>query len=234
LLVSDPRTILLLRERLDRFREDTSARMWDVLNSKTKPDGERLRAAACLAAIDAPDDSNKSEWSAVGKVVVDALVPVLQQNPKALTDWIRVFEPIRGYLVDPLVAYSRNTARDETQRSMAINILVEYAADRADVLADVVQDASLTTFPGLFARLRMHESQAVPLLSARLDQELSRGWDDRPLDPSWVQTSQAIVAKVEAVERPIRLVCRRAIGGVLQPGGELAAVRLPSDTVSSL
>src|SRR5262249_26078094 len=48
LLTANPQELLVIRETLQPHADDVSARLWDVMQERTRPPGERLRAACAL------------------------------------------------------------------------------------------------------------------------------------------------------------------------------------------
>jgi hypothetical protein len=106
--------------------------------------------------------------------------------------------PVQAKLRPQLSVVYRDKARRETERSLATDILAEYAADDPPFLADLLMDADDKHFAVLFPKLhsRQEEGQA-PLLS-ELDRKLQPTWSDLPLDPAWKPVDSTLVQTVEA------------------------------------
>ena len=73
----------------------------------------------------------------VGGKVAQALVSV---NPVYLGAWLDALRPVRGKLTAPLAAIFRDRKRPETERTLATNILTDYASDDPDRLAELLMD----------------------------------------------------------------------------------------------
>ena len=67
--------------------------------------------------------------------------------------WICLSQ-LRTKLLAPLSAIYRDLDRPETERSLATDILAEYAADQLSLLADLLMDADLKQFPVIYDRFK--------------------------------------------------------------------------------
>src|SRR5262249_18405523 len=95
LLTANPQELLVIRETLQPHADDVSARLWDVMQERTRPPGERLRAACALAAY-AEDDPR---WEGVSREVVKRL---LGENSLEIAGWAEALRPACHHMLAPL------------------------------------------------------------------------------------------------------------------------------------
>ncbi len=127
---------------------------------------QRLRAAAALAKY----DPESGRWGKAGALVGNDLV---RENPVFLGQWSEAFRPIKGSLVSPLSdIYRDHQPERAAERSLATNILADYAADQPKVLADLVMDADEKQFAILFPKLEDRREQGLPGLIGEIDRKL--------------------------------------------------------------
>ncbi len=97
--------------------------------------------------------------------MAQALVKV---NPIFIRGWLDVLRPTRGELTAPLATIFRDKKHSETERSLAMNILADYASDQPTLLADLLMDAEGNHFAVLSDKLKTHRDIAVRLLEDEL------------------------------------------------------------------
>ncbi len=172
LLRAEPRDVPVIRDALAPHKNALIEKLWHVVvNREVGNSGERLRAAAALAAYD--PDSRK--WATVQEPVSSDLVRV---PPVYLVVWIDALRPVREKLFDPLSAIYRDPKREPTERSLATDILADFAADRPDVLADLVMDADEKQFAVIYPRFKDQGQHGLPILASTIDQRLSSAAKD--------------------------------------------------------
>ena len=102
--------------------------------------------------------------SAVGRKVAQALVTRQSQSPRALA---RRPAPRAGKLTAPLATIFRDkTSRAE--RSLATNILTDYASDDPNLIADLLMDADPKAYAAFFPIAQRQEHKTVPLFQAEI------------------------------------------------------------------
>jgi hypothetical protein len=162
----------VIRDALAPFRDDLVEKLWAAAE---QPAGgreqQRLRAACALASYD-PDSQR---WENVGKQVANDLVGV---PAVYLVAWMESLRPVRGKLLDPLAAIFRDSKRRETERSLATEILADYATDQAQFLADLLMDADDKQFAVLYPKVEHHGAIARTPLLAEIDKHLPQGATD--------------------------------------------------------
>jgi hypothetical protein len=171
LLEAEPHEMLVIRDALAARGPQLVDRLWEVVLARpTKgKERQRLRAAAALATYD-PDSPH---WDECAARVVEDLVPV---NAVHLGAWAEALRPVGDRLVAPLsdVFRDRNPQR-AAERNQALSVLADYAADRPDVLADLLMDADEKEFAVLYAKLRAHGERGLPALQAEVDRRRRPG-----------------------------------------------------------
>jgi formylglycine-generating enzyme required for sulfatase activity/tetratricopeptide (TPR) repeat protein len=165
LLEADAQEVQVIRDALAPHKAGLLDRLWAVVEKPEKgKESQRLRAAAALAAY----DPNSERWANT-QILVDDLLAV---PPDHLTGWKDAFRPIRVKLLAPLSVVYRSTNRP-AERSLAADILADYAADQPRVLADLLLDADDKQFAVIFPKLKEHAEQGAPLLTSEISRELA-------------------------------------------------------------
>ena len=231
LLSAAPAEVPVLRDALAPHQEGLRERLWSAAEEKPPAgqEGQRLRAASALAAYDPDDD----RWDGVR----DALAADLVAVPAVyLAGWMKALSPVRERLLLPLAAIFRDGSRVQGERALATEVLVEYAADRPELLADLLMDADDRQWARLWPKAEARREPAIARFTGELDRTLSPDWKDAPLDPSWGRPDAALVRQVEAaaglVAEALRPVPDTAAGRVRRRGrgvaqGRLSAGELP-------
>jgi formylglycine-generating enzyme required for sulfatase activity len=175
LLGAAPHEVAVLRDALTPHKQELVPKLWALVGQPVAGrDQERLRAACALARYD-PDSPR---WAKIQDQVASDLVGV---PAVYLAAWLEAMRPVARHLQAPLARVFRDGKRRETERSLAADILAEYAAAQPDVLADLLLDASDRQFAVLFAKLKGHGERGPTLLQSEVEKQPSadaRG-DDR-------------------------------------------------------
>ena len=81
----------------------------------------------------------------------------------------------------------------------AISILLDYAADRPEFLADLLMDGDAVQFAKLLPRLEAQPAKAVAVLQAELDREpRPEAWPKSTTDPIWQKPADSVIHQLEA------------------------------------
>ena len=183
-----PEEMLLLCEELMPHRSALTADLWAEVDRADVPVRRRFRCLVALAQFD-PDNPR---WPAVAPRVVEAL---LNSDPLHLGAWMDALRPVRGTLMSPLGRVFRDPER-LAERQVAANILDDYAADRLDLLVDLLVDADERQFVLLLPRLEKQRAAAVVLLRRGLAHTPSPVWnDDAPGE--WPPVDAALQRELE-------------------------------------
>jgi len=184
LLDADPQEVGVIVKQLDDHKGKLIERLWSVVERPEKGhEGRRLRAAAALATYE-PDGQR---WDHAAGPVVDQLIEV---NPVFLAAWMEGLRPVREKLLGPLSAVFRDRAEERAaERQLATSVLADYAADRPELLADLLLDADEKQFAVLFPKV-----EANPAPAAALSVETV----NRPLDPEKADADKETFAKRQA------------------------------------
>jgi eukaryotic-like serine/threonine-protein kinase len=124
-----------------------------------------LRAAAALAKY----DRESEKWATVQEAVANDLVAV---PAVYLATWLESLRPVREKVLTPLAGVYRDGKRRETERSLATDILADYAADNPQLLANLVMDADARQFVVLYPKLQRRADEGVPILSGEIERTL--------------------------------------------------------------
>jgi formylglycine-generating enzyme required for sulfatase activity len=166
LLQAGPVDLPVIQAALRGHRDALVGRLWDVLEDRQAESGPRFCAACALAGYDVTgDDANRERWRGVSPFVADQLLAAVQRNPSHYDPLLKTLGPVRDRLVGPLSAVFRSKERPSEDHTWATSILAEYAADRPDKLADLVQDADERQFVVLFPKLEAHRERAVAVMT---------------------------------------------------------------------
>ncbi len=167
LLDAEPHEVPVIRDALAAHKDALLEKLWVVaLKPEKGKEPERLRAAAALAKY----DPESGKWAKCSPLVVNNLV---LENPVYLGQWSEAFRPVKKSLLVPLadIFRDRNPER-ASERSLATNLLADYAADQPQVLADLLMDADDKQFAVIYAKFKDRAEQSLPLLTAVIDAKL--------------------------------------------------------------
>jgi formylglycine-generating enzyme required for sulfatase activity len=144
-LAAPPQELLLIRHALAPYGDRLVEPLWR--DAATGPARQRFGALGALAAFDPQGE----DWKLAAPFLADRLVTV---EPLTLNRWMDACAPVKERLLAPLAAIFRDLARRESERSLAINILAEFAVPhRIDLLAELLLDCDDRQFTALFPRL---------------------------------------------------------------------------------
>ena len=90
-------------------------------------------------------------------------------------------------------------ARAESARTLSADLLIDYAAYRPEILAQLLQDAMPGTFPRVLAKIRDHQAEAVSAVDALYVDKADANWPDKTLDEKWAQPTEEIIQRLKAV-----------------------------------
>src|SRR5262249_18490115 len=125
-----------------------------------------LRAAAALATYDPQGE----KWTTAGALVVDDLV---LENAFFLGQWSEAFRPVKGHLLSPLSAIFRDQQPERfAERKLATDLLADYAADRPQLLADLLMDADAKQFAVIYPKSKGQGERGLPVLTGEIDRKL--------------------------------------------------------------
>jgi formylglycine-generating enzyme required for sulfatase activity len=166
LLGAQPHEVPVIRDALAPHKEAILERLWAVAEKpEPGPAKQRLRAAAALASY----DPESAKWANVQTAVGDDLV---KEPAVFLSNWLEALRPVRVRLLGPLSAVYASSKHRETERSLAADILADYAVDQPRVLADVVMNSDVQPFAIFVAKLKDRGEEGLPALIAEIDRKL--------------------------------------------------------------
>jgi hypothetical protein len=92
-------------------------------------------------------------------------------NPVYLGPWLEALRPARAKLNSRLAAIFRDKTRPESERAMVTSILVDYAADAPDLVADLLLEADPEAYAVVFPLVERHGPTILPSLRAEIARE---------------------------------------------------------------
>ena len=192
LQAKEPAEVLLVREELAAHGKELAAGLWRTVDDPGTKAAARFRALVALARFD-PDSRR---WGKAGSAAVEEL---LSANALHLGTWVQALRPVRAALLGSLGEVLRGRRLPEF-RQVAATVLADWAADRPELLADLLLDADPKQDALLFPVLQRHREQAVKQLQAELDRKAAFDWKDAPLEPAWKTPDTAVVQRLAAAQ----------------------------------
>jgi serine/threonine protein kinase/formylglycine-generating enzyme required for sulfatase activity/tetratricopeptide (TPR) repeat protein len=190
LLSASTAEFAVIRDALKARSRTLVPKLWVVLDNAKPGDASLLPAASALADY---DNASPGWDSAAGKVAL-ALVRL---NPVHLNAWLKALRPVGGKLTPGLAGILRDPKRPETEHTLATSILIDYASDDPDLIADLLMGADPRAYAAFFPIAQRHEAKSVRLFQAEIAKHPEPSWPDLPLDPTWSVPNSAIAAKLE-------------------------------------
>ena len=174
LLEAQPHEVTVIRDALAPYEGELVDRLWSVVEKPEKGKEQQLLRAACaLASYDVPGEAEGTgRWQRASKIIADELLAAIQKNPSYYATLLDQLRPVRARLLPALTEIYRNKERPDSERSLATNILADYAADVPQVLADLLMDADEKQFAVIYPKLKERSEQGLPLLTAEIDKKL--------------------------------------------------------------
>jgi formylglycine-generating enzyme required for sulfatase activity len=163
----------VIRDALKQQQETALAYRLEraVADSKEDPD-RRLRAACALAGCDASEDGESGCWQVAASVIAQQLLAAVQNNPSHYAPLLEMLRPVRKALFKPLAEVYRSKERPESARSFATSILADYAADRPQLLAELLMDGDAKQFSVIYPKFKDRGEQGLPVLTGEIDKGL--------------------------------------------------------------
>jgi len=162
LLTVEPAEFGLVCDALEPYREQLRRELWSVALAPGHDPGRRLRAACALARF----DPENAQW---GELVPGVAKQLANENPLHVPFWLDALQaPVRDWLIAPLADLCKNRQLTEVERAVATTILADCAADRTDVLVDVLLEASAKPYGLLWPKIEAHRERATEILRAEL------------------------------------------------------------------
>jgi serine/threonine protein kinase/formylglycine-generating enzyme required for sulfatase activity len=167
MLTAEPEEMPIISRSLAAYRPAAVRQLSEALNDASEGADRRFRAACALADLEATDPG--AEWTANAPFIAEQLIATVRKNPAHYQTLVRLLKPVRRPLVAPLTEIYRDASQPETDRFLASSILIDYASDRPEILADLLQDADARSFATFFDALKRHGERAVGLLESAVE-----------------------------------------------------------------
>ena len=165
LLIVTPQQFSVVRDFLLPPKADLVEHSWQAALDAKRSTPERFQAACALASY-APGDPR---WSQVSTPVARHLVTLQASDFLAWRDALR---PAKGQLIRPLTAIYQEKAEREQCRTYATEALADYAADRPEVLFNLLATAEQFKCPLLLGKVTVYAEKALALAQAELARSL--------------------------------------------------------------
>jgi formylglycine-generating enzyme required for sulfatase activity len=137
-------------------------------------------------------DPDAPRW---GPAAAGAVGELLSANPLHLGPWVEALRPVRDHLMPPLGRVFRGEEPGlDDYRQAAASVLADYAADRPEVLADLLMDADAKQFAVLYPRLQEQRERGLPLLTGAVDRQLPAEAQDEARERLAKRQANAAVA----------------------------------------
>ncbi len=121
-------------------------------------------------------------------------------NSLFLRDWIEALRPVHGRLTIPIAAIFEDRSRPEGVRSLATDILTDYASDDVNRLAELLMVAEPKAYVSLFPLAEKKSEQILPLFQAELAKKATYSWNDPPPNPARTEPDAFLVSRIEAAQ----------------------------------
>ncbi len=166
LIDAEPHEVPVIRDALAPHKDALLDKLWAVVEKPEKgKESQRLRAASALGKY----DPESEKWTKAQETVGNDLVAV---PAVYLAMWMDSLRPVRTKLFTQLSAVYRDATRREVERSLATDILADYAADQPSVLADLLMDADDKQFAVIYPKFKEQGERGLPVLTAEIDMTL--------------------------------------------------------------
>jgi formylglycine-generating enzyme required for sulfatase activity len=162
LLDATPNDVPVIRDFLAPHKDSLLDKLWAVAEAPEKgKESQRLRSAAAMSMYDPEGE----RWDKVREAVANDLVTV---PAVYLAVWMDSLRPVRGKLLPALSKVYRDAKRRDVERSLATDILADYAADQPAVLADLLMDADEKQFAVIYPKVKEQGEKALTRLTSEI------------------------------------------------------------------
>lgn len=167
LLDAQPNEVPVIRDSLLPYKDALLEKLWAVTQAPEKgKESQRLRAAAGLAKY----DPASKKWKTSSPLVVNDLV---LENPVHLGQWSEMYRPLKNSLLEPLAVIFRDRNPERAaERTLATNLLADYAADNPTQLADLLMDADEKQFAAVYSKFKAQSEPGLPLLTRVIETKI--------------------------------------------------------------
>ena len=199
LLDAEPAEVPVLIDALAPHKESLCEKLWCVVESPEKgKEAQRLRAAAALANYDR--DSGK--WASCSPLVVQNLV---LENLTFLGQWSQAYRPVKDSFLAPLTDIFRDQRAERApERTLATNLLADYAADQPAVLADLLMAADEKQFAVIYPEFIEQGKAVLPVLIGETEKCLPGDAKDEAKEELAKRQANAAVALLK-MDQPAKV-----------------------------
>jgi formylglycine-generating enzyme required for sulfatase activity/serine/threonine protein kinase len=182
----DDQAFAIIRDSLSAHRAQVTHRLWQLLEDPSAEADRRLRAAMLLAhLVPPPSPGESADWQKNAPTIAALLHAETVKDPARFQFLVTSLAPVGDLLIDPLAQRAHDTSRPESDRAIAANLLAEYAAERPQILIDLLLEAeNPSRMAAIIEKLQPQANQAAAPLEAELakrPEDLRSDWHDEPL-----------------------------------------------------
>ena len=189
----DPEVATVIGKCLEAHSRSLTEKLWITVEQAT-PGKKRILPAACALAR---YDPMNPRWAKVSEKVARALVSV---DTLLLRPWVEALSPVRSKLTVPLATIFREKSRSKSAHSVETDILIDYASEDPNLIADLLMDSDQKAYLKFFPIVVRQQEQTLPLFRKEIDRKLTFSWNDPPFDPSWTKPDATLTAKIESAQ----------------------------------
>ena len=198
LLDAEPSEVPVLRDALAPYKEQLVGKLWAVAEApEPGKETQRLRATVALVKY----DRQSKRWAEVSDAVANDLVAV---NAIHLAAWLKSFRPVGDQLLPSLAAIYRDSGRRDTERSLATDLLADYAANQPRVLADLLMAGDEKQFAVVYPKFIQLGEQGLPQLIEEIDRKLPDSANDQDQEKMAKRQANAAVVLLR-MNRPAKV-----------------------------
>jgi formylglycine-generating enzyme required for sulfatase activity/tetratricopeptide (TPR) repeat protein len=185
---------------LRQHRPGIDQQLWPVLEDTQSDSARRFRAGCALASASAGSDPIDPRWDKVAPFLTDHFLTAAIENPGDYAPLLETLRPIRKGLLAPLSRVFTDPGRSQSEHNLATSLLLDYARDVPDLLADLLMDADPRAYARLFPAAEQQAARALPIFQAELLKTADPDWNDRPLEPTWAKPDPALASRIESAQ----------------------------------
>ena len=167
LLDAEPHEVPVIRDALAPHKDELLDKLWAVVESTGEGQGIATVAGGGGVGEVRPGEREVGEgqrlWSSTIWCGESGLLGPVEE----------AFRPVKDQLLAPLSDIFRDRRPERAaERTLATNILADYAADQPKVLADLLMDADEKQFAVIYPKFKDHGEQGLPVLTGEIDRKL--------------------------------------------------------------
>lgn len=122
----------VVRKALLPYKDKITNMLWRLVQDEEQDVSQRFQSAAALATYTPGDE----RWKEVAPFIAQHLTSTI--TSVYVGEWLRLLQPVRHQLTDPLINIHSDRRRSEKQRETTALVLANYLQDRPDRLLNTI------------------------------------------------------------------------------------------------